>query len=688
LGTKAIDPTFDGRESMKRSALISLVALGLVFLAIAPAMALVSEACPTILSDGGFNDLVGLSTDSRDAVDCVAHYEITRGTSSNAFSPHSNVARWQMALFLTRTVTGLGMPLPSGSDQGLTDIGFFDAATETAINQLRQLGISRGVSSTTFNPFGTVPRWQMALFLTRLLTAVGVGLPSGASQGFTDIGGFDSATQQAVNQIRQLGISTGTTNITFSPNESVTRWQMALFLARALEVANASAYQVSLTLATTTAPTADTVPATITVRNPDGSPAANRRVDVFVASSLDNGGRCVLDGDARINGGDAATGSNCVIDNNDPQTNGQGVVTVNLSHTNSVEVDTIYAWVGENGETFDQQDVRGEASAQLTWGPTPTGLNLPTNLNHAFGTNASVKAQLTGSFGGDVALGGQNIRFVVRRGNTTVLSQTVTTAADGSATLVYAGPNDPSNGDDQAIVDTVTAFWDRDRDNQDDGGSEFDDSGTVTWDEAGPPVTSAALSHTEVSTLIGVFTSISITVRDGNNQPVVGALVSFQSTSGQSTVASTNGAGVAGFTYTVALEGLADAIDARVDLNGDGDFSDSGDLNFQGVADLTHYWVATAPVLGSATQFDVIAVNAGNNIIDVVEVGTSNYFRLSYDSNDSFNVNGGGTESLDQFELALTGLSLPDLDGGGGTRLDTNPYSNVTSVTSVLSLTT
>jgi hypothetical protein len=673
---------------MKRSAFLLLLAVGLVLLPLSPALALVSKACPAILPEGGFSDLGGLSGDTRDAIDCVAHFDVTRGTSATAFSPHSNVARWQMALFLTRTISGLGLPLPSGSDQGLTDIGFFDAATETAINQLRQLGISRGVSSTTFNPFGAVPRWQMALFLTRLLTAVGIGLSSGPSQGFTDIGGFDSATQQAINQMRQLGISTGTTNTTFSPNDSVTRWQMALFLARALDVAGASPYRTAVTLATTTAPTADTVSATIMVRNPDGSPAGGRRVDVFVAASLDSGGRCVLDNDARINGGDAATGTNCVIDNNDPQTNGQGLITVNLGHTNTTEVDTIYAWIGESGETFDQQDVRGEGSAQLTWGPSPTGLDLPANLNHAFGTNASVKAQLTGSGGATVALGNQNIRFVVRRGNNAILSQTVVTGADGSATLVYTGPNDPSIGDDQAIVDTVTAFWDRDRDNQDDGANEFDDIGTVTWDEAGPPVTTAALSQGEVSTLIGTFTSISITVRDGNNQPVAGAVVSFQSTSGQSTVVSTNGAGVAGFTYTVALDGLADSIDARVDRNGDGDVADPGDLTFGNVADLTHYWVENAPELPGSTQFDLIAVNGGTNTVDVVQVGTSNYYRVSYDSNDQFNVNGGGTESLDQFEAVLGGLSLPDLDGSGGTRLDTSPYSNVSSVTSVFALTT
>ncbi|HJU81972.1 MAG TPA: hypothetical protein VJ796_09520, partial [Acidimicrobiia bacterium] len=157
-------------------------------------------------------------------------------------------------------------------------------------------------------------------------------------------------------------------------------------------------------------------------------------------------------------------------------------------------------------------------------------------------------------------------------------------------------------------------------------------------------------------------------------------------TSGQSTVASTNGAGMAGFTYTVALDGLADAIDARVDLNGDGDVTDPGELNYGDVADLIHYWVETAPAIAGSAQFDLIAVNGGMNTLDVVQVGTSNYYRLTYDSTDEFNVDGGGIETLDQFEDALEELSLPDLDGIGGIRLDTNPYSNVSAVQSVFAL--
>ncbi len=65
----------------------------------------------------------------------------------------------------------------------------------------------------------------------------------------------------------------------------------------------------------------------------------------------------------------------------------------------------------------------------------------------------------------------------------------------------------------------------------------------------------------------------------------------------------------------------------------------------------------------------MIAINAGANTVDVVQIGTANYYRLTYDANDQFNVNGGGSESLDQFESALVGMLLPDLDGPGGQEL-------------------
>ena len=83
------------------------------------------SACPTNASipSAGFTDTT--STD----VDCIKYYGITQGVTATAYDPTASVPRWQMALFLTRMVVPAGATLPSGGDQGFTDIG--GKSTET-----------------------------------------------------------------------------------------------------------------------------------------------------------------------------------------------------------------------------------------------------------------------------------------------------------------------------------------------------------------------------------------------------------------------------------------------------------------------------------------------------------------------------------------------------------------------------
>ncbi|MDH3249744.1 MAG: S-layer homology domain-containing protein [Acidimicrobiia bacterium] len=192
------------------------------------------RACPDP-PNAGFLDISAFPRHVRDAINCLADYDITEGTTSTTFSPEMEVSRWQMALFLIRQAEMHGIDLPSGTDRGFVDIDELPLTTQRAINRLVRLDISQGTTATTFSPFDPVPRWQMALFITRLLDAAGMGLPSGASQGFDDIGVLPSATERAINQLAQLDISEGTARNEFSPYSNVSRWQMALFLTRALE---------------------------------------------------------------------------------------------------------------------------------------------------------------------------------------------------------------------------------------------------------------------------------------------------------------------------------------------------------------------------------------------------------------------------------------------------------------------
>lgn len=227
------------KKGRRSTALLAVAAMLTSLVAFAaPAVALDTAACPSAeIPSAGFTDLAGVPADAVDAIDCIAFYGISTGTSATTFSPFTDVERWQMALFLVRSASSMGVSLTSGATGPFTDLAGVPAAAVTAINQIYDLGIATGTSATTFDPFGDVERWQMALFLTRLLDEAGVSLPDGSSQGFTDLAGVPAAAVTAINQLKQLGVSMGTSATTFDPFGMVERWAMALFLARSLDEA-------------------------------------------------------------------------------------------------------------------------------------------------------------------------------------------------------------------------------------------------------------------------------------------------------------------------------------------------------------------------------------------------------------------------------------------------------------------
>ena len=119
-------------------------------------------------------------------------------------------------------------PTGSASAAGFTD------TTSTDVDCIKMHGITTGVTTTTYEPTASVTRYQMALYLTRMATSAGHTLGSGADQDFTDISGYSADIQTAINQLKQLGVTTGTTATTYSPGDNVTREQMAMFIERLL----------------------------------------------------------------------------------------------------------------------------------------------------------------------------------------------------------------------------------------------------------------------------------------------------------------------------------------------------------------------------------------------------------------------------------------------------------------------
>jgi hypothetical protein len=94
-------------------------------------------------------------------------------------------------------------------------------------------GITQGTTATTYEPDGTIPRWQMALFIHRMFTPTGVAAAGTTTvPAFTDTSGLSSEIQAAITALASHGITLGTSATTYGPDENVTREQMAMFLKR------------------------------------------------------------------------------------------------------------------------------------------------------------------------------------------------------------------------------------------------------------------------------------------------------------------------------------------------------------------------------------------------------------------------------------------------------------------------
>jgi hypothetical protein len=105
---------------------------------------------------------------------------------------------------------------------------------ELAITCMTAVGVTQGLTPTTYAPSLAVTRGQMATFLARTLQNAGVELDT-REQGFVDDDG--SVHEWAINALAALGVVQGTGPGTFSPAAPVTRAQMASFVLRMLALA-------------------------------------------------------------------------------------------------------------------------------------------------------------------------------------------------------------------------------------------------------------------------------------------------------------------------------------------------------------------------------------------------------------------------------------------------------------------
>ena len=145
---------------------------------------------------------------AKDAIDFVSARGLVNGMSATIYAPNASTTRAQLWTILAR--------------QNNADLTGGATWFENAQNWAKAKGISDGA-----NPNGTINRAQMVTMLWRAM-----GQPAAASgASFADVPA-DSYYAQAVAWAVENGITTGTGNGKFSPDNTCTRAQIAVFLYR------------------------------------------------------------------------------------------------------------------------------------------------------------------------------------------------------------------------------------------------------------------------------------------------------------------------------------------------------------------------------------------------------------------------------------------------------------------------
>ena len=153
--------------------------------------------------------------------------QITNGTSDTTFSPNKTCTRAQVVTFLWRAA---GCPEPETTTTPFTDIkatAYYYKAVLWAVEN----GITAGTSATTFGPNKDCTRAQVVTFLWR---NAGQPEPETTVNPFTDVKPTASYLK-AVLWAVETGVTTGTSDTTFSPAKTCTRAQVVTFLYRAFE---------------------------------------------------------------------------------------------------------------------------------------------------------------------------------------------------------------------------------------------------------------------------------------------------------------------------------------------------------------------------------------------------------------------------------------------------------------------
>ena len=177
---------------------------------------------------GYFGDVSGTH---EAGVDALAAEGLLEGTECEPglLCPDKAVKRWVMAVWLVRAVDGSDpVDRPAGRFGDVPS----DVWWATHVERLAELGVTLGCGDgSRFCPDDPVTRGQMAAFLVRAFK-----LDAAPTSGFGDVRGHFHEDSIRILAAERITAGCSTDPLMYCPNRSVTRGQMATFLARALDL--------------------------------------------------------------------------------------------------------------------------------------------------------------------------------------------------------------------------------------------------------------------------------------------------------------------------------------------------------------------------------------------------------------------------------------------------------------------
>ena len=164
----------------------------------------------------GFGDVDG-GAYFADAVQWSVDNGIT-GVDGSCFSPDQPVTRGETAVWMWRMQ---GQPVAPA--HSFVDVVVVEQ--QQSVAWMVSEGVTTGTSDSTFSPDRELTRVEVAAFLWRL-----AGRPDAVAHSFVDV--LSGWQQGPVSWMASTGITTGTSDSTFSPDGTLTRAQLITFLYR------------------------------------------------------------------------------------------------------------------------------------------------------------------------------------------------------------------------------------------------------------------------------------------------------------------------------------------------------------------------------------------------------------------------------------------------------------------------